>query len=187
MGMVPPSEVPAELEAADWALPPTLAKDNEALMQEVLAWLPDMLVKLELGDEPEDGEDAGENDSEFVDMARPWLHTKAYGVVKSPSQPEIAQELWAEMAAADFLQQEGGSSLLLLPAASNDMNTFNEIVAAVRVAAREHINKALVVSGLHPQSQTASSQSPVPTIMLFFDDPNLLVKGGSLGDVSGFL
>ena len=34
-------------------------------------------------------------------MARPWLHTKAFGVIKAPAQPEMAQELWAEMAGAE--------------------------------------------------------------------------------------
>ena len=96
-------QVPEVLQGAEWALPPVVGKaaDGEALMNEVLTWLPGMLQTLELGDEPEEGENAADNDSEFVDMARPWLHTKAFGVIKAPAQPEMAQELWAEMSGAE--------------------------------------------------------------------------------------
>ena len=67
------AQVPATLQT-EWALPPIVGEGNsgESLMQEVLGWLPEMLVKLELGDEPEEGENAADNDSEFVDTARPW-------------------------------------------------------------------------------------------------------------------
>ncbi|KAL3911721.1 MAG: hypothetical protein SGPRY_008590, partial [Prymnesium sp.] len=89
------------------------ATDGAKLMERVLSWLPGMLVKLELGDEPEEGEDAADNDSEFVDMARPWCGS-----------------------ALAFLTAEGGSLLLLLPAAENEKDTFDQIVAAVRLTAR---------------------------------------------------
>merc|ERR1712070_414660 len=115
------AEVPSALQAADWALPPLLGESSgDVLMQEVLTWLPGMLVNLELGAEPVEGEDAADNDSEFVDMARPWLHTKAFGVITTPSQPEIAQQLWSEIVGAEFLQEAGGTLLLLIHAAEND-------------------------------------------------------------------
>lgn len=159
--------------------------DGPALMEQVLTWLPEMLVTLELGDEPEEGENANEIDSEFVDMARPWLHTKAFGVIDAPSQPEIAQSLWNEMMGAEFLREEGGSLLLLIPAAASDTKTFDNIVQAVHETAREHINKDLVITGLHPSSLTGKVKCPVPTIMLFLDNEDLFV-GGNMQDISAF-
>ena len=69
----------------------------------------------------------------------------------------------------------------------NDIETFDEIVTTVRVAAREHINQELAVSGLHPESPTTNAQAPVPVIMLFLDDEELLVEGGSMNDMADFL
>ena len=76
---------------------------------------------------------------------------------------------------------------MLLPAAENDRETFDNIVTAVAQAARENINQEVVVSGLHPSSPTKNAQAPVPSIMLFLDDENLLVEGGSMGDMADFL
>ena len=56
-------------------------------MNTVLTWLPEMLMALELGDEDE------EEDSDFVQVARPYLHTKEYHVVRGGSMLAVAQEL----------------------------------------------------------------------------------------------
>ncbi|KAL1521608.1 hypothetical protein AB1Y20_021267 [Prymnesium parvum] len=186
--MLSSAKVPRSLLNGEWALPPALdERDGQALMERVLSWLPGMLVALDLGEDPDEGEEAEERDSEFVDTARPWLHTKAFGVIKAPSQPEIAGELWEEMLGAQFLKEEGGSLLLLVPAAANDIETFSGIVAAVRTTARDHINEDVVVTGLHPESVTGNVKCPVPTIMLFLDNEELFVDGGSMRDISSLL
>jgi len=182
--------VPAELQDDSFALPPAIGApvgDGKALMGEVLTWLPGMLQSLELGDVLEEGADVLEDDSEFCDTARPWLHTKAFGTVTAPSQPEIGQELWAEISKAEFLKKEGGSLVLLLPTANNHPDSFTAIVGGVRRAAVAHINDSLCVRGFHPQSETKAMRAPVPLIQLFLDSPDLFVDGGSAGDIAPFL
>ena len=129
------------------------------------------------------------------------LHTKAFGVIKAPSQPEMGQEIWAEMRNAEvsggairafarihhtargvraagewrvsphgcclarpqFLQKEGGSLLLLLPAATNEPETFEAIVEAVRTTARCAVpvdrNHLILSSSHHSSSHPAASDA----------------------------
>ena len=170
----------AWLEAAVPAEPKELASQSgEEMMNTVLTWLPEMLMALELGDENE------EEDSDFVQVARPYLHTKEYHVVRGGSMLAVAQELWSHVEAAKFLEGEGGTMLLLLPALS-DERAFDGLAEATRAALSREMPKASL-QACHPSRPGAVERTPLPLFQLFCDNPELLVQGGSLGDAAAFL
>jgi len=184
---------PSELLEAPWlskvieVCPFAEGKSGEARMGQVLEWLSTMLVTLELSETSDVAlEEDDELDEDFVNAARPWLHTKAFFDVSVDGG--VAESLWEHMIGADYLQPngEGGSLILLLPT-SMPKALFDEVVATVAETASLRINKELKVCGCHPEAGTAPSRSPVPLIQLFNDQPDLLVEGGSASDMAGFL
>ena len=159
------------------------SESPELRMGEVLTWLSTMLVKLDLVEDDDDMDDG--LDENFVQTARPWLHTKEFFSVSGAG---AVQSLWSHAVGAPFLQQggDGGAMLLLLPAGL-PLPLFDSVVASVDEVLRASLNAELRVSGCHPDSHQPSARSPVPLIQLFLDNEDLLVDGGSLGDASAFL
>ena len=157
-------------------------------MGEVLNWLSQMLINLDLseeGDEPRaDADDDDELDEDFVLTARPWLHTKEFHEVSSDG---IAQGLWGPITAAEYIRKdgEGGSMLLLLPQELSEP-LLERIVKTVREVISTEVNPEVCVSGCHPTASKPSARSPVPLIQLFLDSPTLLVDG-SMSDAASFL
>jgi hypothetical protein len=160
--------------------------DGSARMGEVLVWLQQMLVNQPMSSVA-DG-DAEDLDDDFVQAARPWLHTKSFHDVTDASQ--FSQRVWSPMAEADFLREdgEGGALLVLLPPAL-PLSLFEQITASVRASVHGNINREVEVLGCHPDvsSEEPSRQTPVPLIRLFKDSPDLLVDGGSMSDAAGLL
>ena len=188
--------VPSELADAPWlpelqvccavAGADDAALSGEQRMGAVLEWLQVMLVELELGGTAElDGEEVDELDNDFVDAARPWLHTKEFFDIKAQG---FAQELWEHVSSADYLQPkgEGGAMLLLLPTPL-PLSLFEEVTKTVSAGVGAHINPEVAVRGFHPDRTPKEQQSPVPIIQVFLDSPDLLVQGGSMSDAAGFL
>jgi hypothetical protein len=187
------SAVPAELSGAAW-LPELQAccsvsaatspeQTGEARMGILLEWLQKMLVQLELGDVEDEEDD--ELDSDFVNAARPWLHTKAFFDI--PAQ-DFAQTIWSHVSAADYLQAGGsGGSLLLLVPSRLPLSLFEQVTETVASGVATHVNSAAVVTGCHPDAARAEQRSPVPVVQIFLDSPDLLIDGGSMSDAAGFL
>ena len=180
------SMVPTELAEAAW-LPElqaccalssaTGAEDmnGEQRMGALLEWLQKMLVDLEMGNNGgEEDDDDDELDPDFVNTARPWLHTKAFFDVAAQ---DFTQTLWEHVSSAEYLQpgDEGGSLLLLLPSRL-PLSLFHQVTDAVSEGAATHVNSAVVVTGCHPDAEEAARRSPIPAIQLFVDSPDLLVE-----------
>lgn len=192
----PQLSAPAELAEAPWLVkvaqecPFAESRSGESRMGDVLEWLSTMLVTLELdegagGASPVLDED-DELDEDFVNAARPWLHTKAFFDVPVNG---LADAMWEQMEAATFLRPEGegGSLVLLLPSAL-PMPLLDDICKTVKkVVAGTSVGTEISVTGCHPDRKSAVLRSPVPLIQLFSDRPGLLVDGGSASDMSAFL
>lgn len=198
--------LPSALAAAQWAAPATpmpgmavgAAGDGagDAAMGGVLEWLQQMLLGLDLNEgeldgPPEEAAQLDELDDEFVDVARPWLHTKAFHVVGAPTGQALASQLWAHVQAADYLRPggSGGSLLLLFPALAENRELLESIAASVRAAAEasDAIAEGIQVMGGHPEAEAVTARTPTPLIQLFLDAPDLLVEGGGLQDAAQFL
>jgi len=189
--------VPKELLEAAWlpkvaeACPFAESKSGDLRMGDVLEWLSVMLVTLDLNESSdadvqtaEEDEEEDELDEDFVNTARPWLHTKEFFDV---GVDDMAQALWGHMSAAEYLQPNGsGGSLVLLLPATLPLEVFNEVVATVASVAAQ-LNPELKTAGCHPDSGAQALRCPVPLVQLFNDNPELLVEGGSASDMSQFL
>ena len=182
--------IPTELTEAkgEWTRlfsPPisSLRSDGAELMESVLGWLPQMLQAIDIGDE--DGEP--EEDDDFVSAARPWLHTDGFAVVQGASHVELCEQIWENLSGADCLKTGGGSFLLLVPDAAGHLRDFNTMVDVVQSAARSNLNEAVTVTACHPEAERVIDRCPVPVMLVFLDDPDLLVKGGSMSDMGQFL
>jgi len=153
----------------------------EERMGMVLEWLQTMLVNLEL----QETEEEDELDADFVNAARPWLHTKAFFDVSAQGFAEV---VWGHVSAADYLLPagEGGSLLLLLPSRL-PLSLFERVADTVRSEVATHVNADAVVSGCHPDAEQPERKTPVPVVQIFADSPDLLVEGGSMSDAAGFL
>ena len=62
-----------------------------------------------------------------------------------------------------------------------------QVTASLSVGVKAHINDAAIVTGFHPDGETAETRSPVPVVQIFLDSPDLLIDGGSMGDAASFL
>ena len=93
-------------------------------------------------------------------MARPYLHTKEYHVVRGGSMLAVAQELWSHVEAAKFLEGEGGTALLLLPALSDERV---DGLAARRRAPRSPREMPRVAAGVRARrAVNAVERTPLP-------------------------
>ena len=175
-----------ELQACCAVAAVSEGQSGEQRMGAVLEWLQVMLVELELGGTAElDGEEVDELDNDFVDAARPWLHTKDFFDIGAQG---FAQEVWGHVSTADFLQPngEGGALLLLLPT-QLPLSLFEQVTTTVSEGVASHFNADIAVKGFHPDQMPKERASPVPIIQVFLDSPSLLVDGGSMSDAAGFL
>lgn len=150
-------------------------QDGDAFMQQVLSWLPEMLMSLDLGD------DDDEDDDNFVSASRPWLHTKGYHDVRGASVQELANRVWDRTAETDFLQKGGGTLILLLPQLADDEPHLSAAAAALTAGARQSLNDGVLVTAYHPLSAEQRKRAPLPLLQVFLDDPSLLVDGGDTG------
>ena len=158
-------------------------------MRQVLTWLPEMLVQLELGATAEldgQGSEDDELDEDFVNMARPWLHTNEYHSVGGTA--DFAEQVWKLVAKADYLRPtgKGGAMLLLLPDGL-PYSLMQTVTNTLKETVHAHVNAEASVTSCHPDATAASARSPTPLIQVFKDSPDLLVDGGSMSDAAGFL
>ena len=179
--------MPEELRDAAWhkevviACPFSGGASGETKMNEVLEWLSTMLVSLELN---EQDDELDELDNDFVQVARPWLHSKAFFDVEVDN---MVTSLWSHLDGAEYLKTDGNGGTLILLMPSAMPFALLETVADSVSAAAAQINPEIVVSACHPESTIASARCPVPLLRVFHDHPELLVEGASMADAAGFL
>lgn len=168
-------------------------EDSAIRMNEVLDWLPSMLMKLEVGEimnmsnlgvklEDDDMENQTYLDTDFVKKGKPWLHVQEYF---GCSGAGLAEQLWSKISAAEYLSpgKRGGSMVLLLPK-NMTLPDFNSVFDSFKADSLAEINAELEVEAFHPETKF---NCPVPLIRVFYDQEELLIKDGSLSDAMKFL